>query len=82
MRYVDRSLNPHIYRDIFAYHWLDQHPHDYLTLSKILWHRNIKETIDTYGSEFDESHAVVRVEEWLNSKFERSMAGKDQIVTA
>ena len=31
-----RRITPHIFRDIFAYAWLDDHPEDFLTLSKIL----------------------------------------------
>ena len=49
MRYVGRRVTPHIFRDIVAYQWLVDHPEDYLTLSKLLWHRDIKTTLGIYG---------------------------------
>jgi integrase len=58
-------MTPHLFRDAFAYAWLDAHPADYLALSKILWHRNIKTTIRIYGREFDESNGAQKTEEWL-----------------
>jgi hypothetical protein len=65
-RYVERAVNPHLVRDIFAYKWLEDHPDDYLTLMKILWHRNINTTINKYGRNFNESNAACRVDEWLH----------------
>jgi integrase len=65
LRYVHRRVTPHVYRDIFAYKWLDDHPEDYLTLSKILWHRNINTTLQKYGRRFDESSGIRKLEEWL-----------------
>jgi integrase len=64
-RYTGHRVNPHLFRDIFAVKWLDDRPEDYLTLSKILWHRNIQTTLRIYGRYFDESHGARRVEEWL-----------------
>jgi hypothetical protein len=66
LRYTGRQVNPHLFRDIFAVQWLEEHPEDYLTLSKILWHRNIQTTLRIYGRNFDESHGARRVEEWLD----------------
>jgi hypothetical protein len=66
LRYKNRRVTPHIFRDIVAYCWLERHPEHYLTLSKLLWHRDINTTIRIYGSRFDESHGVMRVEEWLD----------------
>jgi hypothetical protein len=45
---------PHLSRDIVAFAWLKAHPIDYLTLSKMLWNSNPKQTIETYGSRFNE----------------------------
>lgn len=67
-RYTGLQVNPHLFRDIFAVRWLEEHPEDYLTLSKILWHRNIQTTLRIYGRNFDESHGVRRVEDWLESR--------------
>jgi hypothetical protein len=57
-------------RDIFAFCWLERHAEDFLTLSKVLWHRDIKTTIRTYGDKFGESHGLRRVEEWLDRRAE------------
>ena len=66
LRHVGRRVNPHLFRDIFAYKWLDDHPEDYLTVSKILWHRSLNYTLRVYGRNFDESNAAVRTEAWLD----------------
>ncbi|MGE5110562.1 MAG: tyrosine-type recombinase/integrase [Acidobacteriaceae bacterium] len=73
LRHAGRRVTPHIFRDIFAYQWLDEHPEDYLTLSKILWHRNINTTIRIYGRNFDESNGAKRVDEWLQQRHDRSV---------
>jgi hypothetical protein len=70
LRYKGRRVTPHIFRDIFAFRWLESHPEDYLTVSKALWHRDINTTLRIYGSRFDESHGVMRVEEWLDGRVE------------
>jgi integrase len=67
-RYTGLRVNPHLFRDIFAVKWLEEHPEDYLTVSKILWHRNIQTTLRIYGRNFDESHGVRRVEDWLEAR--------------
>ena len=68
LRYAGRRVNPHLFRDILALKWLEDHPEDFLTLSKILWHRNIKTTLQIYGANFDESHGARRVEQWLDAR--------------
>jgi len=64
-RYCAKRVTPHLFRDAFAHRWLDEHPDDYLSLSKILWHRDVKTTIQIYGRNFDESHGMKKAEEWL-----------------
>lgn len=68
LRYTGRRVNPHLLRDIFAVKWLEDHPEDYLTLSKILWHQDVNTTIRIYGRNFDESHGARRVEQWLEQR--------------
>ena len=68
IRYVGRRLNPHLLRDIVAVTWLDHHPDDYLTISKLLWHQDVLATLQVYGRNFDESHAVSHMEAWLKSR--------------
>ena len=71
-RHGGRRVTPHLFRDIVAFAWLKAHPKDYLTLSKILWHADIKVTIDIYGSEYNESCGVVAMESWLEERESRS----------
>lgn len=65
LKYGGRIVTPHLFRDIFAYMWLELAPEDYLTLSKLLWHRNIQTTIGIYGRRFNESTALCRMEKIL-----------------
>jgi len=64
-KYTKHRVNAHLFRDIFVFWWLQHHPEDYLTLSKLLWHSNIQTTINIYGSKFDESAALCRFEEYF-----------------
>jgi hypothetical protein len=48
-----------------AYEWLHEHPDDYLTLSKILFHTNINTTLKCYGAQFNESNGVLGMARWL-----------------
>ena len=68
LRFGGKRINPHLYRDIVAFTWLKAHPKDYLTVSKLLWHNSIAITIDTYGSQFNESSGVCAMEEWLDER--------------
>lgn len=68
LRYGGKRVNPHLFRDIVAFAWLKEHPKDYLTLSKILWHSNINYTIKVYGSQFDESSGVCAMESWIKER--------------
>jgi hypothetical protein len=68
LRHTGRRVNPHAFRDIVAYTWLKEHPKDYLTLSKMLWHRNINTTLKIYGARFNESNGVSAMESWLDER--------------
>jgi integrase len=68
LKYAGKRVNPHLMRDIVAFAWLKEHPKDYLTLSKILWHSNINYTIKVYGSQFDESSGVCAMEAWIEER--------------
>lgn len=72
LRHGGRRVTPHIYRDIFAFAWLKEHPSDYLTLAKILWHSNINTTIRKYGSQFNESSGVCSAESWVEGREAKS----------
>lgn len=72
MRHGSRRVTPHAFRDIVAYSWLKEHAKDYLTLSKMLWHRNINTTISIYGSRFNESNGVSAMEAWLDEREAKS----------
>jgi site-specific recombinase XerD len=59
-----KAVNPHRFRDLFANAYLKDNPKDFLTLSKILWHKSVQVTIDTYGAEFDIASGVCAAEAW------------------
>lgn len=65
-------VTPHLYRDIVAYEWLRVHPEDYLTVSKLLWHRNLNTTLKIYGRRFDESTGVARMDDWRASRSKKA----------
>jgi hypothetical protein len=67
-QYAGKPLTPHLYRDVVAYHWLLHHPEDFLSLSKLLWHKTVDLTISIYGSQFNESTGIARFDDWLNSQ--------------
>jgi integrase len=67
LKHSGRRMTPHLFRDAFAYAYLAEHPEDFLTLSKILWHANVKYTLSVYGRNFDESNGARRVDEWLGA---------------
>jgi len=75
LRYGGRRVTPHLFRDIVAFAWLKTHPKDYLTLSKMLWHKNISTTIKYYGSRFNEASGCVAMESWIE---EREAAARNQ----
>jgi hypothetical protein len=58
------AVHPHLFRDIVAYEWLRQHPNDYLTLSNLLWHKNLEYTVKVYASRINESTAIARMDDW------------------
>jgi integrase len=67
-KFASRRTTPHIIRDSVAYKWLKEHPKDYLTLSKILWHKNVQTTIGIYGARFNESSGMCAMEDWVNQR--------------
>jgi hypothetical protein len=67
LKHTGRRTNPHLFRDAFSYAYLEAHPEDFLTLSKILWHKSIRYTLSVYGKNFDESNGARRVDEWLGA---------------
>jgi integrase len=67
-RYTGQRTTPHRFRDIIAYTWLKHHPTDFLSLAKLLWHRNVNTTIKIYGARFNESSGVAAMESWLDSR--------------
>jgi len=68
LRYAGVRTTPHLFRDAVAFKWLKEHPADYLTLSKMLWHKSIETTIHIYGSQYNESSGVRAMEEWTETR--------------
>jgi integrase len=67
-KFASKRTTPHMIRDSVAYKWLKEHSKDYLTLSKILWHKNVQTTIQIYGSRFNESSGTCAMEAWLDQR--------------
>lgn len=65
VRYGGRRVTPHHFRDAFALAWLDDHPEDYLTLSRALWHKTVEITIQRYGRNYDESYGLRKAGDWI-----------------
>lgn len=57
-------VNPHIYRHIAAFFYLEAHPEDYETVRRLLGHKSISTTITFYAS-FERHSAVRRYNEHL-----------------
>jgi integrase len=68
LRYVNKSITPHTFRHIVAYGWLKDHPEEYLTLSKLLFHKNLNTTLRCYASRFNVSDGVCGMERWLEER--------------
>jgi hypothetical protein len=68
LQYTGRWISPHPFRHAFAWNWLDENSADYLTLSKILWHKNVLTTLRMYARKFDESHGAKSVDEWIERR--------------
>lgn len=67
-KHATNRTTPHMIRDSVAYKWLKEHPKDYLTLSKILWHKDVQTTIRIYGARFNESSGTCAMEAWLDQR--------------
>ena len=72
LRHGGRRMYPHLYRDVVAYSWLKEHPTDFLSLSKLLWHKSPNITIQTYGGRFNESNGTTAMESWLDAREAKS----------
>jgi integrase len=68
LQFAGVRTTPHLFRDSVAYMWLKTHPKDYLTLSKLLWHKTLQMVITTYGSRYNESSAACAMEAWLDQR--------------
>jgi len=72
LEHAGRRVTPHLFRSIFAYKWLEEFPEDFLTLSKILWHRDLNTTLKIYGANFNESNGAKRIDEWFQLRINRA----------
>jgi hypothetical protein len=71
LRYAGRWATPHLVRDAYAHAWLDDHPEDYLTVSRTLWHRPIRQTLERYGRGYDTARALGKSSAWLERRMAR-----------
>lgn len=65
LRYGGKRMNPHIFRDVFAFAYLKKRPRDFINLSIMLWHSNITTTMESYGGKFNASCGTAAVETWF-----------------
>jgi hypothetical protein len=68
LRYAGKLVHPHLFRDITALAWLKDNKGDYLTLSKILWHKNVLITVDIYSSRYNESVGANAMNKWVEER--------------
>jgi site-specific recombinase XerD len=64
-RYVGKTVNPHLFRDIHAVGWLSK-GRKIDDLSNNLWHTDPGFTRKVYAGLYDESFGTQGVEEWLS----------------
>ena len=76
--HAGRAINPHLFRDIYALAFLKAHNGDFLTLSKILWHKNHMVTIMEYAWMYDESVGVTVAGRWSAER----RSGRKQVEAA
>jgi hypothetical protein len=72
LRHGGRRVTPHLFRDIVAYTRLKENRKETLALSKLLWHANDHEVVETYGGRFNESSGVCAMESWLDEREAKS----------
>lgn len=68
LRLIRKRVTPHTFRHIVAYAFLEKFPKDFLTLSKILWHKNVLVTINIYGGTYNESNGTCAMERWMEDE--------------
>jgi hypothetical protein len=73
--YAGRAINPHLFRDIYSLAFLKAKNGDFLTLSKILWHKNHMVTIMEYAWMYDESVGTTAAGRWS----EERRSGRKQV---
>lgn len=64
LKHTGLVVNPHVYRHIAAFFYLEQHPEDYETVRRLLGHKSIETTI-TFYAEFERRSAIRRYNEHL-----------------
>ena len=57
-----KRMNPHIFRDVFAFAYLKNNPRDFVQLSIQLWHSSIDTTMKHYAGKFNASCGTQAVE--------------------
>jgi integrase len=67
-RYVGRRVTPHIFRYVFTVTYLNENPQDFMSASKVLWHRRLDTTHLIYGEPYDESYGPRIIEKWRNRR--------------
>jgi integrase len=63
-----KRMNPHIFRDVFAFAYLKNNPRDFVQLSIQLWHSSIDTTMKHYAGKFNASCGTQAVESFAKAR--------------
>jgi site-specific recombinase XerD len=63
-----KRMNPHIFRDVFAFAYLKENPRDFVQLSIQLWHSSIDTTMKHYAGKFNASCGTQAVESFAKAR--------------
>jgi hypothetical protein len=63
-----KRMNPHIFRDVFAFAYLKNNPRDFVQLSIQLWHSSIDTTMKHYAGKFNASCGTQAVESFAKAQ--------------
>jgi integrase len=63
-----KRMNPHIFRDVFAFAYLKENPRDFVQLSIQLWHSSIDTTMKHYAGKFNASCGTQAVEAFAKAR--------------
>ena len=76
-RYGGFTINPHLYRHLAAYFYVDDHPGDYETVRRLLGHKSLETTLMFYA-DFERLAASRRFAENVLERRLKATTGKSR----